>query len=145
MVEEKVEKETTKQSIFSDDILSAAKADLSIEAILKLSIQKTSKDLRSLSTGEAMDDNGDLKATTQLSQSNVNPVQLYWYASQGFIGYALCAVIAQHWLVDKACTMPADDAIRKGYTITLNDGEEQSTDFIDSIRKTDAQYKITKN
>lgn len=143
--EEKAADEPRKSSIFSDDILGEGKPELSIESILKRSIQKTSKDFRSLQTGVAMDDNGDLKATTQLSQSNVNPVQLYWYASQGFIGYALCAIIAQNWLVDKACTMPAEDAIRKGYIFTLNDGKEQSTEFMDSVRNTDKKYQVTNN
>lgn len=32
--------------------------------------------------------------------------QAAWYASQMFIGNNMCAVIAKHWLVDKACSMP---------------------------------------
>lgn len=46
--------------------------------------------------------------------------QASWYASQGFIGYNMCALIAKHWLVDKACSMPARDAVRQGYRL---DGE----------------------
>lgn len=40
-----------------------------------------------------------------------------WYAAQSFIGYQYCAMLAQHWLIDKACSMPAKDAIRPGYSI----------------------------
>ena len=29
--------------------------------------------------------------------------QFFWYASQSFIGYQSAAIIAQNWLVDKAC------------------------------------------
>lgn len=40
-----------------------------------------------------------------------------WYAAQSFIGYQYCAMLAQHWLIDKACSMPAKDAIRQGYAV----------------------------
>jgi len=49
--------------------------------------------------------------------------QFYWYASQSFIGYQACVVIAQNWLVDKACRMPARDAIRQGFEIHGSDEE----------------------
>ena len=47
-----------------------------------------------------------------------------WYVSQGFIGHQLCAIMAQNWLIDKACTMPGRDAIRMGYDIVSLDGDE---------------------
>src|SRR5690625_2559556 len=40
-----------------------------------------------------------------------------WFAWQTFIGYQACALIAQHWLVHKACSMPAKDAVRMGWDI----------------------------
>lgn len=44
--------------------------------------------------------------------------ELYmWFARQGFIGHQLAAMVAQHWLVNKACFMPARDALRKGWEI----------------------------
>lgn len=50
-----------------------------------------------------------------------------WYAAQSFIGYQYCAMLAQHWLIDKACSMPAKDAIRPGYSIdcTAPEGMEE--------------------
>lgn len=42
-----------------------------------------------------------------------------WYSAQSFIGYQACALIAQHWLVDKCCTMPSEDAVRNGYEIAI--------------------------
>lgn len=41
-----------------------------------------------------------------------------WYANQGFIGHQLAALIAQNWLVFKACDMPSRDALRNGWRIT---------------------------
>ena len=53
------------------------------------------------------------------ARQGIPDAQALWYASQGFIGYQMCAIIAQNWLVDKACRMPGRDAIRQGYDITV--------------------------
>ena len=71
--------------------------------------------------------------------------QLLWYANQTFIGYQLCAMLAQQWLISKACLMPAEDAVRKGYEITVNDGTDIDPEIIDAIRKYDCEYNVTKN
>ena len=69
-----------------------------------------------------------------------------WYASQGWIGYQMCAIIAQHWLVNKACTIPARDAVRKGYDITVNNGDDIEPEVIDKIKEVgEKKYKLTKN
>lgn len=49
--------------------------------------------------------------------------QLYWFASQGNIGTFLASVIAQHWLVDKACAVPAKDAVRQGWKVDSDSPE----------------------
>lgn len=71
--------------------------------------------------------------------------QLSWYASQGFIGYQMCALISQNWLVDKACAMPAKDAMRNGYDVTVNDGTEVKPEVIEEIRKADKRFGINKH
>lgn len=70
----------------------------------------------------------------------IPPALMEWYATQGFIGYAACAMIGQHWLVDKACRMPARDAIRQGYE--LNVGSE---DTAQQLRKHDGRYGLDGN
>jgi len=59
-----------------------------------------------------------------------------WYAAQGFLGYQFSAFVAQHWLVDKACTTPARDAVRHGFSMTI-DGldESQQADAIKDLHK----------
>lgn len=76
---------------------------------------------------------------------SVPAAQVLWYGAQSFIGYQMCAIMAQHWLVDKACTMPAKDAIRKGYEITINDGEAVPPEVLAKIRKLDKEYGIIDN
>jgi len=70
---------------------------------------------------------------------------LAWYVSQGFIGYQNSAMLAQHWLISKACLMPAQDAMRKGYEITSNDGEEIESEILDAMRKADVKYNLNHN
>ncbi|MEX9216292.1 DUF1073 domain-containing protein [Providencia rettgeri] len=68
--------------------------------------------------------------------------QAAWYAGQSFIGYNMCAVIAKHWLVDKACNMPARDAIRQGYELHCADDDsgEIAKKLLD--KNVDRRYKI---
>lgn len=74
----------------------------------------------------------------------LNPLLLNWYTSQGFIGYQACAIIAQHWLVDKACSQSGEDACRNGWEIK-SEGEELSSDALKNIREHDVKLKIKDN
>lgn len=77
--------------------------------------------------------------------SIVNNKQFDYFAKQSFIGFQTCAIIAQHWLVNKGVTIPAKDAIRKDYEITYNDGIDISIENKKLIRDLDVKYKIDKN
>jgi len=70
--------------------------------------------------------------------------QFYWYGAQGFIGYQTAAIMSQHWLVDKACLMPARDAIRMGYECKLGDEDERGEAIIEALKRSDKRYGITK-
>jgi phage-related protein (TIGR01555 family) len=100
--------------------------------------------------GVAMDSgNGLTGVVGSKAQFNVNNViptaQMYWYASQSFIGFQLCAILAQHWLVSKACFMPGKDAVRNGYEVTVNDGTDLAPEVFDAIRDWDKAYKLDAN
>ena len=69
-------------------------------------------------------------------------VQMSWYAAQGFIGYQACAMLAQQWLIDKACTIPGEDAVRNGYSITIDGGVEADAKFIEAFRVADERHNI---
>lgn len=100
----------------------------------------------------AMDGAGcGIKNDGLVSRVGEVPEQLLaWYATQRFIGFQLCAVIAQHWLVDKACTMPAADAFRHGfefqaYSETGSLTDEQKTEIDENLRRCDKRHKLTKS
>lgn len=75
-------------------------------------------------------------------QQTIPDAQLYWYAGQGFIGYQTCAIIAQHWLVDKACTMPAKDAVRTWFEIKINEGTNIPPEVLTFMRQRDKDMKL---
>ena len=119
-------------------------------ALSKRAIPRTVFDTRVTEQGGAfaMDSNdaaNSLKAIFSLNQVGIPEVQAMWYGSQGFIGYQLCALIAQHWLVDKVCTIPARDAIRKGYKLTANEGQEVKPEILAAIEKANKRYRLNHN
>lgn len=77
--------------------------------------------------------------------SNLPETLLDWYAGQGFIGYQNSALLSQHWLISKCCSMPAEDAVRKGYEITGNDNNVIPPEVLDEIRKLDTEYNLMHN
>lgn len=65
-----------------------------------------------------------------------------WFMKQGFIGYQNAAFIAQHWLIYKACSTPVDDAIRNGYDITTDTGEDLPADALKILKRADRRVGI---
>ena len=98
-------------------------------------------------SGTGMDDGSDggIKGVYSLSMPNISETLMMWYASQGFIGYQMCAILAQHWLINKACTMPARDAIRQGFEIISADGEKLPTKILQEIKQHDDAFGLAKN
>lgn len=86
-----------------------------------------------------------IKSIFSLNQVGIPDVQATWYGSQGFIGYQLCALLAQNWLVNKACLIPARDAIRKGYKFTVNDGTDVAPEVMDAINKANKRYRLNRS
>jgi len=87
-----------------------------------------------------------LKGIFQFGQAGVPNVQLGWYASQGFIGYQVCALIAQQWLVNKACLVPARDAVRKGWEINVPEVDGlDAVEVLAMIETADKKYRLRKN
>ena len=95
-----------------------------------------------------MDDSSDGYPEFKMYDAGNNSVSnavVFWYASQGFIGAQMCGIVAQNWLVNKACAMPADDAIRKGYNIVSIDGEGLEPDAVKLMKSYDRSMKLEWN
>jgi len=70
---------------------------------------------------------------------------LGYFAGQGFIGWQTSAMLSQNWLINKACTMPAEDASRNGYTTTVNDGVVVNAKILEFIRQKDKEFCVLPN
>lgn len=80
-----------------------------------------------------------------LATINTTPSAIVqWFARQTFPGYQTLALIAQHWLVLKACGMPGEDAVRHGFDLNLPD-EEDATETAKKITKTDKSFRLHQN
>jgi uncharacterized protein len=79
------------------------------------------------------------------SYGAIPDAQLAYFAGQGFIGWQAAALLSQNWLIDKACTMPAKDASRHGYEITVNDGTNVNPEVLEYIKEQDKLFKVLPN
>lgn len=107
--------------------------------LLMRSIQKTHKDLiPSTPAGVAMDAAcpvGKLNNAYNICNP-VNDIIYTHFAVQGFIGFQACAILCQNWLINKACYLPAEDAIRPAYElsyVTTDEEEKIDKDFLTKI------------
>lgn len=94
--------------------------------------------------GSAMDSTLQQAKIVNSTRGFMPLLQFEYYAGQGFIGWQACAILAQNWLIDKACAMPGKDAVRHGYEITVNDGTDLDPKIFDAIRRFDKKMKIKK-
>lgn len=65
---------------------------------------------------------------------NVPTSLLNYYAAQSFIGYIAMLIMSQHPLIDLLCTAPSEDALRRGYELSVNGGSKIDNDVLDKIR-----------
>ena len=74
------------------------------------------------------------------------PAIVDWFLSQTFIGHQLAGMLAQHWLIDKGCLIPARDAVRHGFDIHAPDGGDlEAPDVLNMMKRLDKRFKLHKN
>ncbi len=69
----------------------------------------------------------------------------YFVASSSFIGYYAMAVIAQNKIVQMGCSSAAKDAMRNGYELVQENGDELPKEESRKISKLDKKYKLNQN
>lgn len=120
---------------------------LDLGAILAHSFQRTVDYTQTINpdgTAVAMDnDIQEVKLLNNRFNPSIPEAQIGWYASQGFIGYQMCAMLSQNSWIDKACTMPGRDAARNGYEITTED-ENIDPKILAYMVKLDKKFGIKK-
>lgn len=116
-----------------------------VAAVQAATFQKTVDHFRALDGAFAMDAMEDFKAAFQMNGNGMSDIQLSFFASQAFIGFQSCAMLAQNWLIMKACSTPARDAVRAGYELTVNDGTKIGPEVLAEIRRFDKRVGLRKN
>lgn len=148
--DEPQEKILGSSSIFSTDTAFLKRKNINIPDLIQPKfVDFTLPDGNTFTFDQALEsygmDSTALKQTFSAAQSNI-PTDLYnWYALQSFIGYQACSIISQHWLINKCLSIPAKDAVRNGYEISSDDGEEIPVEILSALRKLDKRFKINKN
>lgn len=131
------------------DFFSTHSADMSIEPFdVDAMLQKLRKQQPTIAVSGAKDDsdNGILAAKMYFGDGGpLSDALVGWYANQGYIGAQLCGILAQNWLINKACTMPGRDAVRKGYNIVSIDGDDLSPEASKLLKRYDRRMGLNKN
>ncbi len=148
------QKTVEKKSFFSTDFntgYDTYNKTIALQNTLKKSFQQPMINFKNvLSSGTAFAMDSQYSELTQAKMQNMSfsilpEAQISYFANSGFIGWQLAAMISQHWLVNKACTMPAEDAARNGYEITANDGKKIDPEVLDYMREKDKEFKVLPN
>ena len=92
----------------------------------------------------AIDNTQPAKNLFTINQQQIPDKLFAWYISQGFIGYQACALIAQHWLIDRCCTLKGRDAVRNGFTISFNEGIDVDPGIHAKIETLDKRFNLKK-
>ncbi len=131
----------------SDTLPDPRRARQIIESALAVTIKAHRHKLFNASGAEvAMDDSTDGIALKAMPvPPNVSELQIAWFAQQTFIGYQLCAMLAQNWAIDRACSLPARDAVRHGFDVVTIDGEKLDKDAAKILHRFDRQFRLNWN
>lgn len=149
-VKQEAEKPKKRRSLFSTHEFDTADPEKEKFNLLdKLDAIKREQPIFQNAQGQyALDDSSNGFPDFKLYDAGNNSVSdsvVFWYGSQGFIGAQLCGILAQNWLVNKACAMPGDDAIRKGYNVVSADGEDLDPEATKIIKEYDRRMKLNFN
>ncbi|HDL1144341.1 TPA: DUF1073 domain-containing protein [Mannheimia haemolytica] len=104
-------------------------------------VQRNNEINTALSAGQDGDSESRLKMLVRNPEA-ISVALADWYASKAFIGYQMCAVLSQNWLVGKACSVPARDATRNGFDVVSINGDEISDETIKLLQRFDKKYRI---
>lgn len=117
---------------FGADISSMDIKRSNAEEMLKLSFQKSVEDFvvnrigadgQTIAT-DAIDTYKDMPMPN-IQPGTAKDIVFTFFSKFGFIGWQLCAVLAQHWLISNACSIPAKDAIRNGWQNIFADKDKE--------------------
>lgn len=63
-----------------------------------------------------------------------NEIIYTFFARHGFIGWQLCAMLSQHWLINRACRIPNEDALASGWAAEWQKRDTDETEIDEDKR-----------
>lgn len=147
---------------FGADISSMELKQKNAKELLGLSFQKTIKDFKATKLVTAQDGKTTVAEDTaatykdmafpEIQPGTAKDIVFTFFSKFGFIGWQLCAVLSQHWLISNACSIPAKDAIRNGWQNTFadkdkeeeNEDKEKEQKFLNELNEiTNTKFKLS--
>lgn len=106
--------------------------------------QNVTQKIKTAQDSIAMDSNNYADCIKNMITGNVPDIIYSYFARQGFIGWEACATLKQNWIINNACNIPGQDAIRPGYKLSLaHASEDKQTEEINSFKSQSVKkYKI---
>lgn len=133
--------ESTRHTFVKEEKLSRQEQD----AILKRAFPVQSTRLYDAQTGQfAMDsDLGFSQMHGLITEAGRADDRIFrFYGKHSFIGWQLCAMISQNWLVANACSIPADDAVRPGWKNIIKSVSGEDLDPAELTELTLKKYRL---
>lgn len=115
-------------------------AMMALETILARA--RAAAPLAQVAGGMDSNDGSTIKGGYNCGTPVISDAVLGFFLNAGFIGHQVCALLSQHWLIDKACSMPARDASRQGFEIVSDTGGELDVKLVQQMRKADERFKL---
>lgn len=83
-------------------------------------------------------DDCQLSARNMFGMDGVANAIIYtFFAKHGFIGWQLCSMLSQHWLINRACRLPNEDALAPGWTVEWSgeapEGEDDKSELLRKV------------
>lgn len=117
--------------------LSFGLTDKQKDDLFRMSVQKGIDDFKVNNGGKSVAMDNYVRTGMKDIFSNrcmgLNNIFYDYFAKQGFIGYQACAILAQHWLISKCCSLPLEDAIAAGHEVAM-DNTDKSSDEMDKLK-----------
>jgi len=126
--------------------------DKAVKALFPRSILQ----VRDADTGKfAMDDDNfpHIANAGSTGQYGYNPMAndripekiMRYYEDHYFIGWSACAALSQHEFISRACSIPGEDAIAVGYSLSFNSNHDSGKDIDDTqsmVKESNSVYDI---
>ena len=112
--------------------------------LLKLSFQRSVADFVVSQDGkpsyalDAAEEGRNLAVSNMFGMDGVANAVIYtFFAKHGFIGWQLCSMLSQHWLINRACRLPNEDALATGWKLEWQDTNEDNEETEDKEKKSE--------